>query len=76
MKTSKIFLISIVSITLVLNPMITMAATSERDTELQQESPKTSNTEEKATSTENENPPEEEKENEGVKSEKNSLKAG
>ncbi|WP_270995714.1 MucBP domain-containing protein [Listeria seeligeri] len=76
MKTSKIFLISIVSITLVLNPMITMAATSERDTELQQESPKTSNTEEKATSTENEKPLEEEKENEGVKSEKNSLKAG
>ncbi|WP_271003446.1 MucBP domain-containing protein [Listeria seeligeri] len=56
--------------------MITMAATSERDTELQQESPKTSNTEEKATSTENEKPLEEEKENEGVKSEKNSLKAG
>ncbi|WP_271006529.1 MucBP domain-containing protein [Listeria seeligeri] len=53
-----------------------MAATSERDTELQQESPKTSNTEEKATSTENEKPLEEEKENEGVKSEKNSLKAG
>ncbi|CAM2361753.1 MucBP domain-containing protein [Listeria seeligeri] len=76
MKTSKIFLSSIVSITLVLNPMITMAATSERDTELQQESPKTSNTEEKATSTENEKPLEEEKENEGVKSEKNSLKAG
>ncbi|WP_181249449.1 MucBP domain-containing protein [Listeria seeligeri] len=76
MKTSKIFLISIVSITLVLNPMITMAATSERDTELQQESPKTSNTEEKATSAENENSLEEEKENEGVKSEKNSLKAG
>ncbi|WP_239079460.1 MucBP domain-containing protein [Listeria seeligeri] len=56
--------------------MVTIAATSERGTELQQESPKTSNTEEKATSTENENPLEEEKENEGVKSEKNSLKAG
>ncbi|MBC1485260.1 LPXTG cell wall anchor domain-containing protein [Listeria seeligeri] len=76
MKTSKISLISIISLTLVLNPMVTIAATSERGTELQQESPKTSNTEEKATSTENENPLEEEKENEGVKSEKNSLKAG
>ncbi|MBC1826769.1 LPXTG cell wall anchor domain-containing protein [Listeria seeligeri] len=76
MKTSKIFLISIISITLVLNPMITMAATSEGDTELQQETPKASNTEEKATSTENEKPLEEEKENEGVKTEKKSLKAG
>ncbi|WP_270997473.1 LapB repeat-containing protein [Listeria seeligeri] len=76
MKTPKVFLISTLCLTLILNPMVNMAATNGGDTPLQQETAATSDREvieEKTTDTESEKAVEE-KGNSVVKSEENSLK--
>ncbi|PZG35877.1 internalin [Listeria ivanovii] len=81
MKTPKIFLVSIISSIMVLNPMMTMAATNEMDAQLQPDVTLSTSNEEsetKAESTESttETPLEEGEEKADVKTEKAQLKTG